>query len=506
MFLTAVIILLTILALQSVYEYFIRDRNIPPGPPRLPLIGNLHQAPKPNQLPWHVYASWAEKYGPIFSVQFGGSTLIMLANETIAHDLLNKRGNKYSDRPRLVMANECLEKGMHIMFKDYNDAFKKQQRMEAPVLTSKSSILNQPLQDLESRKMLFDFLSHSDFAQNFERYAASIMHTLTYGFRAELRDPILSQIQKIESNIVEAGTFGKWIVDAFPVLNYLPMTLAPWKRVAETNHEFEKAVYLKNMKHGLESKAWNWTKELTQSPDGKNMDTVEMAYDLGILSGAGGSTTAGVLQVFVLAAVTNLDIMISARNELDVVVGTTRLPTLEDRARLPFVNACVKEVFRWRTILPCTFPHQIKVEDEYMGYRIPANSTIVPLQWCMNHDERKFSDPHRFDPARWQKSGSEELRYHAFGFGRRICPGRHMAENSVFLGIARMLWAYDIKPGSGWEYDDNAWDPQFFTRPLNLRATFHVRSPAHQEVIEREWRDADLDTERILDEIQQQRK
>jgi hypothetical protein len=81
-----------------------------------------------------------------------------------------------------------------------------------------------------------------------------------------------------------------------------------------------------------------------------------------------------------------------------------------------------------------------------------------------------------------------------------------MAENSVFLGIARMLWAYDITPGSGWEYDDNAWDPQFFTRPLNLRATFQVRSPTHREVIEREWLEADLDTERILDEIQQQRK
>jgi hypothetical protein len=135
MFFTVVITLLKILILEIFYEYFVRDRNLPPGLPRLPLIGNLHQAPKPSQLPWHVYASWAQKYGPIFSVQFGGSTLIMLANETVTHDLLNKRGNKYSDRPRLVMANECQEKGMHIMFRDYNDGFKRHQRMEAPVLT-----------------------------------------------------------------------------------------------------------------------------------------------------------------------------------------------------------------------------------------------------------------------------------------------------------------------------------------------------------------------------------
>jgi cytochrome P450 len=429
----------------------------------------------------------------------------MLADEAIAHDLLNKRGIKYSDRPRLVMANECLEKGMHIMFRDYNDAFRKHQRMEASVLTFKASTTYQPLQDLESRKMLYDFLSHQGFAHNFERYAFSVIHTLTFGIRAELGDSILSEVQQIERNIVEAGTFGKWIVDAFPFLNHLPAPLAPWKRIAEANHEFEKAVHLKNMKRGLDSKAWNWTKEFTRSVDGKNMDTVEMAYDLGILAGAGVTTTAGVLQVFVLAAVSNPDIMLEARKELDAVVGTNRLPTFDDRTRLPFVHACMKEVFRWRTILPCTFPHHIKVEDEYRGYRIPANSTIVPLQWCMNHDERNFSDPHRFDPARWLKSGAEELRYHAFGFGRRICPGRHMAENSVFLGIARLLWAYDIKPDSDWQYDDNAWDPQFFTRPLDLRATFHVRSPAHRAVIEREWREADLDTGMILDGILQRR-
>ena len=337
----------------------------------------------------------------------------MLADEAIAHDLLNKRGNKYSDRPRLVMANECQAKGMHIMFRDYNEVFKKHQRMEAPVLTSKISTKYYPLQDLESRKMLYDFLSHPGFAQHFERYAFSVVHTLTFGIRAELGDPILNELRQIEGNIVEAGTFGKWIVDAFPFLNYLPMVLAPWRHIAEANFEFEKAAYLKGMKHGLETKAWNWTKELTQSPDSKNMDSLEMAYDLGILAGTGLATTAGVLQVFVLAAVTNPDIMLSARNELDAVVGTSRLPTLDDRPRLPFVYACMKEVFRWRTILPCTFPHQIKVDDEYVGYRIPANSTIVPLQWCMNHDERKFPDPHRFDPARWLKPGSEELSYHA---------------------------------------------------------------------------------------------
>ena len=121
------------------YEFFIRDRNLPPGPPRLPLIGNLHQAAKPSELPWLVYAKWAEQYGPIFSVQFGGNTFVMLADEGMVHELLDKRGNKYSDRPRLVQAAENLHKGRHILFRSYDEDFRRHQRMEAPVLSPRAS-------------------------------------------------------------------------------------------------------------------------------------------------------------------------------------------------------------------------------------------------------------------------------------------------------------------------------------------------------------------------------
>lgn len=131
--------LISLILTRVFYEFYIRDRNIPPGPPRLPLIGNLHQAPKPGELPWLVYARWAEQYGPIYSVQFGGNTFIVLADDNMVHELLDKRGNKYSDRPRMVQAAENLHKGRHILFRSYDEDFKRHQRMEAPVLSPRAS-------------------------------------------------------------------------------------------------------------------------------------------------------------------------------------------------------------------------------------------------------------------------------------------------------------------------------------------------------------------------------
>ena len=123
---------------------------------------------------------------------------------------------------------------------------------------------------MESNQLLFDFLTTSSFAAHFERYSISLIYALTYGFHVpSVSDPSIAEIHRVQDNLALAGAFGKWIVDAIPVLNNLPMALASWKREAEEWYGIER---------------------------------LEMAYDLGILADAGLDTTAAVLQVFVLAA------------------------------------------------------------------------------------------------------------------------------------------------------------------------------------------------------------
>ena len=80
------------------------------------------------------------------------------------------------------------------------------------------------------------------------------------------------------------------------------MSLAPWKKSAEEWYEIERDIHLKHMDYGMQTKSWNWTKEFTKSKEGQSMERLDMAYDLGILADAGLDTTAAVLQVFVLAA------------------------------------------------------------------------------------------------------------------------------------------------------------------------------------------------------------
>ena len=77
-----------------------RQAKLPPGPPRLPLIGNLHQAPK--EAAWVTFSKWVEQYGPLVSVDFGGTNVIIVGDYDTARDLLDKKANIYSSRPRMV--------------------------------------------------------------------------------------------------------------------------------------------------------------------------------------------------------------------------------------------------------------------------------------------------------------------------------------------------------------------------------------------------------------------
>ena len=140
-----------------------------------------------------------------------------------------------------------------------------------------------------------------------------------------------------------------------------------------------------------------------------------------------------------------------AQAELDAVVGRARLPTFADYHNLPYIRAMVKEVLRWRPVGPLGIPHISTEDDWYEGMFVPKGTVCIPNIWHMNHDPEIFGkNTEHFDPARYLDASGEiipgpsdtkEQGHFSYGFGRRKCVGRHMADNSLFINIAVTLWA-----------------------------------------------------------------
>jgi cytochrome P450 len=159
-----------------------------------------------------------------------------------------------------------------------------------------------------------------------------------------------------------------------------------------------------------------------------------------------------------------------AQEELDKVLGGSRLPTFEDEPSLPYVQALVNEVFRWHPVTPLgplpvlhtytpftlhtAIVHRVTIDDVYEGLSIPKGSTVIGNVWAILHDPEMFPEPEVFRPEHFLPyeeggtlpPGAPPFPDFAFGFGRRVCPGRHLARASVWIACANVLAAFNISP------------------------------------------------------------
>lgn len=150
---------------------------------------------------------------------------------------------------------------------------------------------------------------------------------------------------------LSAARVDTWVVDALPFLNYLPAFLAPWKRYGDELHNFEAEVYARNMRDGQKRAGWNWSKHVTSIKENQDMPPLELAYDVGITYEAGSDTTTMAMEVFVMATVLyGATVVPKVRKEINDVVGHNRIPAHSDIPALPYVQAIVNEVLRWRPV------------------------------------------------------------------------------------------------------------------------------------------------------------
>jgi len=164
----------------------------------------------------------------------------------------------------------------------------------------------------------------------------------------------------------------------------------------------------------------------------------------------GADTTVCALYNFAIAMALYPEVQKKAQKSLDAVLEGSRLPDFNDFSELPYLSAVINEVLRWHPVTPFAIYHVSTEDDTYEGYHIPKGAMIIPNLWAILHDEGIFGpDTHRFIPERFVKAdGSVKLDLSemdlAFGFGRRACPGRLMARDTLWIIAASLLTAYSI--------------------------------------------------------------
>lgn len=292
-----------------------------------------------------------------------------------------------------------------------------------PLLTPSATTSYQPIADLESKQLLHDLLCAASSSSSsssphrpvvnhrhhIARTVASTTYALVFGTRLPTGDEPEIALSRALQDEMGRLIAGPNLVDTFPVLAAWPLRLLPWpwKAVCERHFLAERALHLENLARACERPGWNMAKEMAAAWDkmddgcGDGADRKEaVAFNIGELADAALDTSAGSLEWFIVAWLTehtttttggaNPSFVDRARAELDAVVGRARLPSFADRPHLPYLDAVLEEVLRWRPIAPTGVAHVASADDAYDGMRVPRGAVVVANQWALTRDRAVY--------------------------------------------------------------------------------------------------------------------
>ncbi|KAJ7343716.1 cytochrome P450 [Mycena albidolilacea] len=432
-----------------------RASILPPGPPGDPLVGHLLRMPLTDSA--LVFHQWSKTYGAVMHLKVLGRSMIILDTYQAAVDLLDKRGLIYSDRPKFTLY-ELLGWDPSLTFLQYGKKhYNTQRQMHQSYLSRHKAEEFKPMQTQEARTLVRNLIEASPdkYEKLMSRFATGIITQIVAGHRITSNDdPYLRMSKMVYEALAKTGPPGGSPLDFFPLLQHFPPwfpgakhvgVVRAWRPTMRELYEYPLSTVKKLQKAG-EALPSFILDQLEQMGEGEDEEDLKGAA--ATMFAAGEATTWSSLCIFVLAMVLNPDCQAKAQKEIDSVVGALRLPEAGDRRDLPIVEGILQETLRWRPGVPLGVPHRVMEEDIYHGMRIPKGSLVFANIKGMSLDESVYSNPTSFRPERYlpKPAGNEEPHFNnvAFGFGRRICTGQYVADNTLWIAIASILATCNI--------------------------------------------------------------
>ncbi|KAG5717253.1 O-methylsterigmatocystin oxidoreductase [Termitomyces sp. T112] len=415
--------------------------------------------------PWKLYDSWAHDYkSPLISFRVYSHRTVVINDVDALRDLLEKRGNIYSDRPKLPMFHDVCGRGKTVFnISSLDNRHMQYRRLLRTGLSARATQEYWPLLQSELEILLHGFAANpKEFENHIRRNVTAVIMKMAFGYTVTKDDLFIKVIEETSRLSGLAMAPGRWLVDYFPIMRYIPSFFpgAGWKRQGEAWGEKMNA--LSEVPHDWVKKQME-TGEFIESftsrhlrPNGEDMVDAEqediVKWCAGGLYAGAGDTTLSALLSFIMLMALYPSVQTKAQAELDAMVGKGHVFHLSDLSKLEYLPAVMKEVLRYAPVANLALPHRVTRDDEYKGYRIPKGATIIANVWAILHDPDLYPDPYTFDPERFvspqptslSKSRQPDPKTYVFGFGGRRCPGVIFAETTMLLTMAGILSNFHI--------------------------------------------------------------
>lgn len=452
-------------------------RNLPPGPPGWPIVGNLFQVILQNQPLMYVVRDLRKKYGPIFTLQMGQRTLVIITSSELIHEALVQRGPLFANRPaesptRLVFSlGKCAinsaEYGplWRALRKNFATEVVISSRVKQCTWVRKWAMENHMgrLKDEAREKGYVEVMNQTRLT------ICSIVICLCFG--AKLPEVQIKDIENVLKEVM-IMTLPK-LPDFLPVLTPLV-----------ARGQLKRAKELRKRQMDIIGPLVQARKAFVESGGNPNSTTLDMASPVGAayvdsliglepperpgkfgveelvtlcseVINAGTDTSATIIEWILLHLVLDQKVQQKLYEEIVNVVGKNGEVTEEDLEKMPYLNAIIKETLRRHPPSHFLLSHAATEDAVLGGYTIPKDANLEIYTAWVTQDPALWPDPEAFRPERFLPggegyevdwTGNRGVKMLPFGAGRRICPAWSLGTLHVGLLLAKMVHAFRWVP------------------------------------------------------------
>ncbi|CAL9075611.1 unnamed protein product [Musa textilis] len=443
-----------------------------PTPPRLPIIGNLHQL---GSLAHHSLARLSEKYGPVMLLHFGRVPTVVVSSAAGAQEALKTRDLAFSGRPLSSLSDRLFYDSQDVAFAQYGGKWRQMRRVCVLHLLSPKQVRSfRSVREEEVARLVDCIRAATGAAVNMSAMIIALTCDILckVAFGSKYTEEGGSQIHSLMSELSA-------VMGMFPLRDHIPwLGWIDWlngmdgrvKKIAMTIDSFIEKV----LEEHTSKRSGNNNDEEDCSMD----DLVDILISLGdkedldVMSLGRDSIKAIILDMFAAGTETTYVAMEwamaelmkhpaemkRAQEEVRRVVGPRGNLGEEAAKEMQYLKAVIKETLRLHPPFPILFPRQTVEDTQLLGYHVPQGTTLFINAWALGRDVGTWEQPEEFRPERFIGNDidfkGQDFQLIPFGAGRRGCPGIDFAVATVEIALASLLYHFDWELPEGMRVEE----------------------------------------------------
>ncbi|XP_054798395.1 cytochrome P450 71D10-like isoform X2 [Prosopis cineraria] len=443
------------------------NSKLPPGPPKIPILGNMHQI---GAMPHQNLAKWAKKYGPLMHLKLGGLSSIVVSSPEMAKEVMKTHDIIFANRPYVLAADIITYGSKSMSFSPYGSYWRQMRKLSTfELLTPKRVESFRPIREEEVSKLVNEIALSEGAVINLSKKVNSMAYGMTarIAFGRESKDQE-AYIELMKEVLKLVGGFS--LADLYPSIGVLQVLTGLRSKAEKVHQEMDRILGSIVRDHkdrdtqteAIHEKAEDIVDVLLKLQKQDNLehplsDEMIKATILDIFS-AGSGTSSKTIEWAMAELVKNPWVMEKAQAEVREVYEGKGYVDEASVHELKYLKAIIKETLRMHPPVPLLLPRECSERCEINGYEIAPKSKVMVNVWAIGRDPEYWLEAEKFYPERFLDSSVDykgaDFQLIPFGAGRRMCPGITFGIANVELSLANLLFHFDWKMPNGEKPED----------------------------------------------------